>query len=59
MTSTLVRPQDNKWMAGVCAAIAERFGISPALVRIAFVVFGLVGVGELAYIALWVLIPKG
>lgn len=27
---TLVRPRSDKWIAGVCAAIAERFGISPA-----------------------------
>lgn len=59
MPSTLVRPRHGKWIAGVCAAIAGRFGVSPALVRIGFVIFGLVGVGEIAYIALWIMIPKG
>jgi phage shock protein PspC (stress-responsive transcriptional regulator) len=35
-------------IAGVCAALADRFGLS----------FGLVGAGELAYIILWIIIPK-
>ena len=36
----------------------DRFGLSRALVRIGFVIFGLVGVGELVYIILWILIPR-
>jgi phage shock protein PspC (stress-responsive transcriptional regulator) len=57
-TTQLVRPRRGKIIAGVCAGIAERFGISTFVVRALFVVFGLVGAGELAYIALWVLVPK-
>ena len=57
-TSRLVRPRQGKVIAGVCAALADRFGLSRTLVRIGFVVFGLVGVGELVYIALWIIIPK-
>ena len=45
-------------IAGVCAGLANRFGISTLLVRVAFVIFGLVGAGEIAYIVLWVLMPK-
>lgn len=45
-------------IAGVCAAIADRFGISRTVVRVGFVIFGLVGAGELVYIALWVLVPS-
>lgn len=45
-------------IAGVAAAVADRFGLSRGLVRLLFVIFGLVGAGELAYIILWVLIPK-
>ncbi len=44
-------------LAGVCAALAERFGVSVGLVRLGFLIFGLVGAGELVYIALWILIP--
>ena len=57
-TSTLVRPRSGKMLAGVCAGLANRFGISKGLVRIAFVIFGLVGAGEIAYIVLWILMPK-
>ncbi|RBY91373.1 PspC domain-containing protein [Blastococcus sp. TF02A-30] len=58
MASTLVRPRSGKVIAGVCAAVADRLGLSRTLVRVGFVLFGLFGVGELAYIALWILIPK-
>jgi phage shock protein PspC (stress-responsive transcriptional regulator) len=55
----MVRPRNGKVIAGVCAALADRFGVSRTLVRIGFVYFGLFGVGELVYLALWILIPKG
>ena len=58
MTQTLVRPRDGKVIAGVCAALADRFGLSRTLVRIAFVLFGLFGVGEFVYIILWIIIPR-
>ena len=58
MAATLVRPRSGKVLAGVCAALADRFGLSRALVRVAFVLFGLFGVGEVVYIILWILIPK-
>lgn len=54
----LVRPREGKWIAGVCAALAQRFGVSVGLVRLGFVIAGLVGAGELAYIILWIVIPK-
>ena len=58
MAASIVRPRDGKIIAGVCAALADRFGIPRTLVRIGFVLFGLFGVGELVYIALWIIIPK-
>ena len=58
METTLVRPRNGKIIAGVCAALAARFGLPKTLVRLAFIIFGLVGIGELVYIALWILIPK-
>jgi phage shock protein C len=57
-TSMLVRPRSGKLIAGVCAGLANRFGVPKGLVRIAFVIFGLVGAGEIAYIILWILMPK-
>ncbi len=58
MSQALVRPRSGKIIAGVCAALAARFGVPKFLVRVGFVIFGLVGVGELVYIALWIMIPK-
>lgn len=61
MTSdVLQRPQrgDGRVIAGVCAALADRFGISRTLVRVLFVIFGLFGAGEIAYIIAWVVIPR-
>ena len=58
MAARLVRPRSSRVIAGVCAALADRFGLSRTLVRVGFVLFGLFGVGELVYIALWILVPK-
>jgi phage shock protein PspC (stress-responsive transcriptional regulator) len=58
MNTALVRPRNGKLIAGVCAALANRFGLPKVLLRLGFVIFGLVGVGELVYIALWIIIPK-
>jgi phage shock protein PspC (stress-responsive transcriptional regulator) len=58
MSQALVRPRSGKIIAGVCAALAARFGVPKFLVRVGFVIFGLVGVGELVYILLWIMIPK-
>jgi phage shock protein C len=60
MARALERPRrgEGRWIAGVCAGVAHRFGVDPLLVRIAFVIFGFVGAGEIAYIVLWILMPK-
>lgn len=58
MTTALERPRRGKIIAGVCAALSARFGIPKFLIRLGFVIFGLVGIGELVYIALWIMIPK-
>lgn len=57
-TSALVRPSNGKMIAGVCAGLAARFGLPKSMVRLLFVIFGLVGAGEIAYIVLWILMPK-
>ena len=48
--ATLVRPRQGKIIAGVCAGLARRFGISVTLIRVAFVVFAVTGIGELVYV---------
>ena len=55
---TLVRPQNDRMLAGVCAGIARYFGIDPTIVRIGWVLFSLfVGSGVLAYLLMWLFMP--
>ncbi|MDP8967092.1 MAG: PspC domain-containing protein [Actinomycetota bacterium] len=55
----LVRPRRGKLVAGVAAGLARRFGLSPTLVRVLFVVSMLLpGPQILAYLALWIIMPK-
>jgi phage shock protein C len=56
--AALVRPRQGKIIAGVCAGLATRFGISVTLIRVIFVIFAVTGAGELVYLVLWMLIPK-
>ena len=57
--SGLVRPRQGRWIAGVCAGIADRFGMSRKTVRVLFVVSMILpGPQFIVYIALWVLIPS-
>ena len=49
----------NKKIAGVCSGIAEYFGWDPTVVRLAWVIFMLVGgSGVLAYIIAMVVMPE-
>ncbi len=57
-TRGLTRPRHGRVIAGVCAGIADHYGWSRSVVRLLFVLFGLFGAGELAYIVLWILMPK-
>ena len=55
----LVRPRRGKLVAGVAAGLARRYGVSPTLVRVLFVASMLLpGPQILAYIALWIIMPK-
>ena len=46
-------------IAGVCAALAGRFGVSPWVVRLLFVLSVILpGPQFLLYIALWVIFPS-
>jgi phage shock protein C len=55
----LSRPRSGRVLAGVCAALARRGGIPPAVVRVLFVVsLILPGPQALAYIVLWILMPS-
>ena len=55
----LRRPTNGKVIAGVCAGIADRFGIGRNTVRVIAVVSCLLpGPQFLLYIALWILFPS-
>jgi phage shock protein PspC (stress-responsive transcriptional regulator) len=59
MSTALVRPSRGRWIGGVCAGLARRFGISPNVVRLIFVVSCILpGPQFLIYIALWILMPS-
>jgi phage shock protein PspC (stress-responsive transcriptional regulator) len=60
MASTaLVRPHRGRVVAGVCAALARRFGLSPTGVRVLFVLSMLLpGPQILAYLVLWIVVPS-
>ncbi|HEU4946722.1 MAG TPA: PspC domain-containing protein [Kribbella sp.] len=59
MSTTLVRPTNDRWIAGVCAGLARRFDMSPNTVRLIFVISCLLpGPQFLIYIVLWILMPS-
>ncbi len=55
----LERKFTGRWVAGVCAGLASYTGVDPTVIRLIFVVltfFG--GVGAIAYVIAWALIPE-
>jgi len=55
----LERKLTGRWVAGVCAGLAAYTGIDPTVIRLLFAVltfFG--GVGAIAYVVGWALIPE-
>ncbi len=56
---TLSRPRNGRMIAGVCAGLARRFGVSRTLVRVLFVVSCVLpGPQILIYVALWIVVPS-
>jgi phage shock protein C len=56
----LVRPQDGRILAGVCAGLGRRFGLEPWAARLLFVLilFVIPGSQLLIYPVLWILMPN-
>ena len=56
----LVRTRDGRIVAGVCSGLAEYFGLDANLIRVIVAVLTVFtgGVGALAYLAAWVVIPE-
>ena len=56
----LHRSRQDKVIAGVCSGLANYFNIDPVLVRIIWLILVFCfGVGVLAYLICWVIMPKG
>jgi phage shock protein PspC (stress-responsive transcriptional regulator) len=58
----LYRSRENRWIAGVCGGIAERYGWPANVVRLVYAVVSLLSSafpGTLFYLVLWVCVPEG
>jgi len=54
----IVRPQQGRRAAGVCAGVARRLGIEPLAVRVITVLAALAGVGIFLYGLGWLFLPQ-
>ncbi len=56
----LYRSRNNRMIAGVCAGLADFFGIDPTVVRLIFVAGTLLGFGSfvLIYLVLFIVVPE-
>jgi phage shock protein C len=58
MPSRLYRSRSQKMIAGVSGGLGDYFDVDPVLIRLLFVVTAFIsGVGILAYIVLWIVVP--
>ena len=58
-TGQLTRSETDKKIAGVAGGMAVYFGADATLIRVLWVVAGVMGWGILAYIIFWIVLPKG
>jgi phage shock protein PspC (stress-responsive transcriptional regulator) len=57
-TKRLMRTNDGRMIAGVCAGLARYFDVDPTLIRVIFVLLALFAAGGvLLYLILWVIMP--
>ena len=55
----LYRSKEDRMIAGVCGGIAEYFSIDPVWVRLIMVLLVFIdGIGILAYIIAWIIVPE-
>jgi phage shock protein C len=55
----LVRPREGRKIAGVCMGMAEYFDLDITLVRLVWLITGLVtGIGFIGYVIAWIVIPE-
>jgi len=54
----IYRDPDDRMIGGVCGGLAAYTHIDPVIMRLIFVVLLFMGVGLLAYIILWIVVPE-
>ena len=55
----LYRSKSDRMIAGVCGGLAKRFSVNATCLRLAFVLFTLLGgAGILVYLFLWIIMPE-
>ena len=56
----LLRPKEGRWLAGVCAGLGRRYGMSAAKARLLFLLIMIILPGSplVAYPILWILMPS-
>lgn len=58
----LTRSRTNGTIAGVCAGLANYYGVDVVLVRLLFVILSIAGAiigGVIVYVAAWIIMPEG
>ena len=55
----LTRSREDRRIGGVAGGVATYFALDPTLVRVAWVLAGLMGWGIALYIILWIVLPEG
>ena len=59
MDKKLYKSRSNKVLAGVCGGIGDYFGVDPTWIRLAWVLFSMMGgSGLLAYIIAALIVPE-
>ena len=55
----LVRPRNDRKIAGVCAGFAEYFGLDVTIVRVVWLITAIMtGIGFIPYIIAWIVMPE-
>ena len=59
-STALVRPRERRVIAGVCAGLGRRFGLTPWVARLLFILVLMIIPGSqiIIYPILWVLMPS-
>ncbi len=54
----MFRPLKGRVLAGVCAGVADFFGLDVKIIRTVWFLAALLGAGVLLYLILWLVIPE-